>query len=346
MVLSFFLFSCDNFMPVTSINLEEVTSVDETDIESELRMIYQLALESSEFTGTYEEWLESVRGPRGEDGKSIIIRLDDNILQWQYQGDEEWIDLLDLSTLEGEDGVSPTIEINDDGYWVINGQVTSILAGIEDGSQYVTVTFNLDGGLLPNDGQENLSVERGYTIDLPIPSKEGYIFKGWFVGETINDGQFFNHIPFAKDTTLYARWIDDPGYQDDDLLNHFYFRVLEKNDAHIKVELLLGGHVETCGFDIKMNYSSELVTFSSSENLLSGLVMNANTPGEVHLNYVSSNQNITTETVIGVFDFSLEAFGSLSFELDILQAIVLESNGLDLSNTSSNSTPLSVLIEE
>ena len=61
---------------------------------------YGLAVKHG-FTGTEEEWLESLVG---EDGKSVDIRYNEetNTLQWRHQDaeEEEWADLLDISTLQ------------------------------------------------------------------------------------------------------------------------------------------------------------------------------------------------------------------------------------------------------
>ena len=57
---------------------------------------YEIAVEHG-FQGTEEEWLESLRGQDGKDG--------------QDGQDGE----------DGQDGTTPTIEISEDGYWVING---------------------------------------------------------------------------------------------------------------------------------------------------------------------------------------------------------------------------------
>lgn len=46
---------------------------------------------------------------------------------------EEW-----LLTIKGEDGITPTISIDEDGYWIINGENTNIKAKGKDGS-YVTI---------------------------------------------------------------------------------------------------------------------------------------------------------------------------------------------------------------
>lgn len=75
---------------------------------------YDIAVEHG-FIGTEEEWLESLRGPQGEQGE----KGDQG--EKGEQGEA------------GTPGTTPSITINEDGYWVINGEVTDVKAEGEDG---------------------------------------------------------------------------------------------------------------------------------------------------------------------------------------------------------------------
>lgn len=59
------------------------------------------------FQGTEEEWLKSLKG---DDGEPIVIRYDETAqqLQWKYESDTQWQELLSLSELQG-DVVSQTL---------------------------------------------------------------------------------------------------------------------------------------------------------------------------------------------------------------------------------------------
>ena len=80
-----------------------------------------------------------------EDNKNTDIRSSiyksgvesGDILGMSY---EDW--LKTISGKDGKDGVTPTIAINDEGYWIINGTNTTIKAKGEDGSQ---ITIGSDG---------------------------------------------------------------------------------------------------------------------------------------------------------------------------------------------------------
>lgn len=83
---------------------------------------YELAVEKG-YRGTLDEWLASLNGSNGNDGKSAYELAVEN----GYQGtEEEWLASLKGSAGDqGDDGVTPKLEVRDDGYWYIsydNGQ--------------------------------------------------------------------------------------------------------------------------------------------------------------------------------------------------------------------------------
>ena len=83
---------------------------------------YELAVEKG-YRGTLDEWLASLNGSNGDDGKSAYELAVEN----GYRGtEEEWLASLKGSAGDqGDDGVTPKLEVCDDGYWYIsydNGQ--------------------------------------------------------------------------------------------------------------------------------------------------------------------------------------------------------------------------------
>ncbi len=61
----------------------------------------------------------------------------------------------------------------------------------------VTITFNTDGG----DPLESLSIEKGKDATLPTPTRAGYSFDGWYLGNTPWDGK-----SVGVNTTITAKW--------------------------------------------------------------------------------------------------------------------------------------------
>ena len=98
---------------------------------------YDIAVELG-FVGTEEEWLESLRGPQGEKGEQGEQGPQGEKGEQGEQGEA------------GTPGTTPSITINEDGYWVINGEVTDVKAEGQDGE---------DG----KDGQDGASGPMGPT---------------------------------------------------------------------------------------------------------------------------------------------------------------------------------------
>jgi uncharacterized repeat protein (TIGR02543 family) len=118
---------------------------------TQLRQIYDLGVESSMITGTYEEWIESIKGEDGVsilgahindqghliltfsndevvdvgrvlgfdgiDGRQVILEVQEGFIKWKYHDDTTWHELIaltDLIGVTGSDGVSiQEIDINE-----------------------------------------------------------------------------------------------------------------------------------------------------------------------------------------------------------------------------------------
>ncbi|MGD9679343.1 MAG: hypothetical protein AB7V16_13460, partial [Vulcanibacillus sp.] len=120
----------ENFTTNVTINLVENT------LKKQLLSIYNLATTQGEFVGTYEEWLESIKGDDGlsivsatidtsghliltlsddsiidagqvvpDKAKEVEFQAGENQIQWRYIGDTEWKDLVSLVELIGEPGI-------------------------------------------------------------------------------------------------------------------------------------------------------------------------------------------------------------------------------------------------
>jgi len=353
-------FSANSLMdaPLSSNMTVYAKWVDEsTPLQIEIMSIYNLAVAAEAFEGTYEEWLETVRGPQGIpglDAKDIYFQINEGILEWQHEGDLEWIQLINIKTISGLDGkevlfqvaegfiqwqysgdttwtnlielatlVGPAgadgldgtdgtdgrevlfqvaegyiqwqyvgdttwtnlievaslvgatgeqgvgisvMEINEYGELVVTftdsttqnlGQILKVFTVIfKDYNGYVldvqSIVYNQDAVASSNPTREgytftgwnvtftsvtsNLSVYAQYSIDtytvifnsnggsevttlndieygshitLSIPTKEGYYFGGWFLGNTINDSQYTSNDVITSSITLYARWNDE-----------------------------------------------------------------------------------------------------------------------------------------
>lgn len=78
--------------------------IDNTyDTEARIREVYALAVESG-FDGTYEEWLETIKGEKGLDGREVELNVSDTHIQWRYKGEANWKNLIALNDLKGDSG--------------------------------------------------------------------------------------------------------------------------------------------------------------------------------------------------------------------------------------------------
>lgn len=68
---------------------------------------------------------------------------------------------------------------------------------------YYTVTLDLDGGLVENN-ITSYEVKASDTVNLPTPTKEEYIFLGWYI-----ENEPFHSQPINSETTIKAHWLKE-----------------------------------------------------------------------------------------------------------------------------------------
>lgn len=68
-----------------------------------------------------------------------------------------------------------------------------------------TVTFDINGGNLATDS--TVKTAAGLLVDLPTPTRDGYIFAGWFNVE-IENKDISQYIEYNKNTNLCAKWLE------------------------------------------------------------------------------------------------------------------------------------------
>lgn len=68
-------------------------------------------------------------------------------------------------------------------------------------SNRIYVTLNTDGG----NNLGKIEVEEGQPTALPVPTKEGYLFEGWYLED---ETKIVGSYKFTKETTLHAKWTE------------------------------------------------------------------------------------------------------------------------------------------
>lgn len=89
--------------------------------------------------------------------------------------------------------------------WTIRGTLHSSETASSDPEQ-VSVTFDANGGELPSGYLRETTLSKGNSMALPVPTRPGYRFLGWFYGEGANGGQANDLTVFARDILLTAKW--------------------------------------------------------------------------------------------------------------------------------------------
>ena len=133
---------------------------------------------------------------KGEDGSKIEIKDG----YWYIDGVNTNV------SAAGQDGSTPDITIGDNGNWFINGEDTGYSAINLD---YYTVTLDLNGGTVEDmmSFQNTYTVREGHTIPyLPIPTKTGYEFLGWFTGTNQTSDRFTTTTQVYSDLNLTAQY--------------------------------------------------------------------------------------------------------------------------------------------
>ncbi len=69
--------------------------------------VYLMAVEEGLTSLTYEDWLDTIKGeigPEGPAGKKLLLNISSTHIQYKYEGDLTWTNLISLNKLKGEDG--------------------------------------------------------------------------------------------------------------------------------------------------------------------------------------------------------------------------------------------------
>ncbi|PHV70180.1 hypothetical protein CS063_11930 [Sporanaerobium hydrogeniformans] len=91
-----------------------------------------------------------------------------------------------------------------------------------------TVKFNTDGGST----LDSLSIKEGATVgEIPAPTKEGYVFDGWYSDKELTRA-YDVHAKITASTTLYAKWTEAKPQPIDHSKNELILTI-GKKDANV-----------------------------------------------------------------------------------------------------------------
>lgn len=130
----------------------------ETDLDLKLINHYEQGVSDGLIAGSYDDWLESIQG---EDGKEVELRATDSYIQWRYKGSDFWIDLIQLSSLEGQDGTDGEEGLGLS-YIFINDKNELVITYMDDSTTNLGVIVGEDG----KDGSDGIDAVNIVDIGL------------------------------------------------------------------------------------------------------------------------------------------------------------------------------------
>ena len=74
----------------------------------------------------------------------------------------------------------------------------------------ITITLHLEGGNIAGNSAspQHVHFNSSSQIDLPVPEKDGFIFRAWYTGPN-GQGDQFPQVSIPPNMTFYAFWIEE-----------------------------------------------------------------------------------------------------------------------------------------
>jgi len=183
---------------------------------------YEVAVENG-YVGSASDWLASLKGDVGEQGVQGIQGVkgekgDQGIQGIQgvqgEKGDQGIQGIQGEKGNQGEQGLQGEKgNKGDKGEQGIQGEKGDKGDNAAHANEKHTITYDANGGTLPEGVETSVKVNYGDVLTLPVPVRDNYTFEGWYTGTTVNDGKFTSVTPVTKTITLIARWKADTQYR-------------------------------------------------------------------------------------------------------------------------------------
>jgi hypothetical protein len=103
----------------------------------------------------YKDGRNGVDGKEGRDGSSLELRKSEDLIQWRREGESDWVDLLPIAEIKGEDGIGKDGKDGDSpNEFLGGGRADSTRASTEGGrADTVFMEKYIIGGGGANDGK-------------------------------------------------------------------------------------------------------------------------------------------------------------------------------------------------
>ena len=180
-----------------------------------LTMTYKFALDAGTYnvvTGFYDPWAEWTGDNRHakitvEDAANTVLATEED---YKISGNKETVTLEDVVVgVDGDITVNLTpLRSNPDALDSCDMLISFIVIIKKPGDlTRHTVTYDAQNGTEPTEIQV---IDGGKLIKPEDPTREGYVFEGWYQDETLETIWNFDTDTVTEDLTLYAKWSEEP----------------------------------------------------------------------------------------------------------------------------------------
>ena len=229
------LAACNNNSSITPSSSSSSTSSSSSETNDERYAIY-IKAQAAGFTGTYQEWLNSIKGadgtsllngttnPTSSQGKNGDTFINTSTWDVYVKSGGNWTKVGNILGTKGADGLTPHIGTN--GNWWIGTTDTNVPAtgpsgttpnignngnwwiGETDTGVKAALTINtLTVTFKPENGQANFTqqVNQYHLVTKPTnPTKADHQFTGWFTD--LDEQWVFSGYPLTQNLTLTAKY--------------------------------------------------------------------------------------------------------------------------------------------
>jgi hypothetical protein len=207
--------SSSSIRPSTSITTSSSSTSSSSETNDERYAIY-IKAQAAGFTGTYQEWLDSIKGADGTSllngttnptstlGKNGDTYINTSTWDVYVKSGGNWTKVGNILGTKGADGLS-SYEIYKKYYPGYLGTEFDWINDLALGQLVKTVTYNFNGGATTS---AKTTFFKGEVIgNLPTTTRNYYNFSGWYIGQNSINSTYY----VIDDVTITAGWIIQEG---------------------------------------------------------------------------------------------------------------------------------------
>ncbi len=115
--------------------------------------------------------------------------------------------------------------------WNAGGTIKNFTVSFEMSNTPYSIRYELNGGTNASDAPASYSVATALDIVLPTPTKDGYDFMGWYIGDT----KITTLVGREENITLTAKWKESTWYTYGDVSGTGLYDLIDNEDGSVTV---------------------------------------------------------------------------------------------------------------